>query len=419
MRSWLAVAVALAAGFASPAAGRPGPSPPAVERLGDGMELVVVPVPDAPVTSIRYVVRAGAADDPPGKAGLAHLLEHVVLHSDGSPDGLGARVRAAGGDLNGWTTASYTMFSLDAPSQAFTSLAERLLQAITDPAFGRASVDVEQQVVLSESEYRQGGETLSLVEAAIFGPLSTVLGSRRTRSAIERQDLVDFFVRFYAAANTRVVVVGDVTQEAARELLGRSIRLPPSLPAEAIAPRAPAPGLPRTEKGRAPITALVLGYAVDEADRQACNHAAELLSFRLMLALEVREPLVSRVEVACGSLRGTPFLLALAFTRARDVADLPERLERAFADLGRQPATRREALLMAQRAEGVRRKLLANPVALAQHLAEELGQPSARPPDFGWLDPPAAALRRVPKLARDNFTPQRRVSFYFSPFEGG
>jgi zinc protease len=273
--------------------------------------------------------------------------------------------------------------------------------------------------VLSESEYHGGGgTTLGLVEGSLFGG-AAILGSRATRSEIGPDDLAAFYVKHYATSNTRVVVVGDVTQESARDLLQRSVLLPPSLESEKVAPRAPVPSVPRTEKVRAAITVAVMGYQIGVEDRRSCQAVAELLELRLMLALRVREPLVSDVEASCVTLRGNPFLLAFAFTRTMDAADLPDRLGSAFAELTDRPATFREVALLAQRAGWWRRSLPENPSGLATRAAQEIGQPGDSDIDLGFLAAPQFRPAEVRGFARRNFNEERRVFLYFSPFEGG
>jgi predicted Zn-dependent peptidase len=48
-----------------------------VQRLRSGMQLVVGHDDRSPLVAVSLVVGAGAAHDPPGKAGLAHLVEHL------------------------------------------------------------------------------------------------------------------------------------------------------------------------------------------------------------------------------------------------------------------------------------------------------------------------------------------------------
>lgn len=72
------LAALAAAGAVDP--GRPGSRLDVREhRLANGLRLLVVPRPGQGTVEAGWVVRAGAADEPPGHTGLAHLLEHMLF----------------------------------------------------------------------------------------------------------------------------------------------------------------------------------------------------------------------------------------------------------------------------------------------------------------------------------------------------
>lgn len=49
-------------------------------RLSNGMMFVVMERPEAPVVAFHLTVKAGIADDPPGKGGIAQLFERMYFH---------------------------------------------------------------------------------------------------------------------------------------------------------------------------------------------------------------------------------------------------------------------------------------------------------------------------------------------------
>ena len=57
------------------------PSAPQVANftLSNGLDVVVIPDHRAPVVTHMVWYRNGAADDPPGKSGIAHFLEHLMF----------------------------------------------------------------------------------------------------------------------------------------------------------------------------------------------------------------------------------------------------------------------------------------------------------------------------------------------------
>src|SRR5215471_17957955 len=80
--------------------------------LDNGMQVVVVPNYRVPAVTQMVWYKVGAADDPRGKSGLAHFLEHMMFkgtkaHPEGSFDTLISR---NGGDDNAFTTDDYTVF---------------------------------------------------------------------------------------------------------------------------------------------------------------------------------------------------------------------------------------------------------------------------------------------------------------------
>jgi len=47
--------------------------------LANGLDVVVIPDHRAPVVTHMVWYRNGSADDPPGKSGIAHFLEHLMF----------------------------------------------------------------------------------------------------------------------------------------------------------------------------------------------------------------------------------------------------------------------------------------------------------------------------------------------------
>src|ERR1700686_1441717 len=48
-------------------------------KLPNGLHFIVLERHDAPVVSFHTYVNAGSVDDPKGKTGLAHMVEHIAF----------------------------------------------------------------------------------------------------------------------------------------------------------------------------------------------------------------------------------------------------------------------------------------------------------------------------------------------------
>ena len=78
--------------------------------LDNGMQVVVVSNRRAPVVTHMVWYRAGAMDEPPGRTGVAHLLEHLMFKGTKAyPDGAFSQIVARnGGQDNAFTSWDYT-----------------------------------------------------------------------------------------------------------------------------------------------------------------------------------------------------------------------------------------------------------------------------------------------------------------------
>ncbi|MBL8643681.1 MAG: insulinase family protein, partial [Rhodospirillaceae bacterium] len=95
------------------------PSPASAELYGaegitlsNGMQVVVIPNHRVPVVSHMVWYRTGAADEPPGKSGIAHFLEHLMFKGTPKyPAGLiDDMVARNGGDQNAFTSYDFTAY---------------------------------------------------------------------------------------------------------------------------------------------------------------------------------------------------------------------------------------------------------------------------------------------------------------------
>jgi zinc protease len=80
--------------------------------LDNGMEVVVLEDHRAPVVVHMVWYRVGAADEPPGKSGIAHFLEHLMFKGTetlGSGE-FSEVVAANGGTDNAFTSYDYTAY---------------------------------------------------------------------------------------------------------------------------------------------------------------------------------------------------------------------------------------------------------------------------------------------------------------------
>jgi zinc protease len=209
--------------------------------LKNGLRLVVVRNPLAPVvtTEINYLV--GSNEAPEGFPGTAHALEHMMFRGSGelSADQLADITAAMGGDFNADTRQSLTQFYFTVPSEdidvALNIEALRMKSLLsTDSLWENERGAIEQEVAqdLSNPQYIFYSK---LLEAMFKGtPYShDALGTRPSFDKTTGPMLREFHDTWYAPNNSILVVVGDVQPqkvfEEVKKLFGDipSKKLPP------------------------------------------------------------------------------------------------------------------------------------------------------------------------------------------------
>jgi zinc protease len=195
--------------------------------LANGLELVVIPDHRAPVVTHMIWYKVGAADETPGKSGLAHFLEHLMFKGTAKhPTGLFSQVVArVGGQENAFTSSDYTAFYQRVPSEQLKTVMEFEADRMTGLQLTDQVVLPEREVILEEQNQRIGNNPRARlgeqIDAALFlnHPYGKpVIGWRHEMEQLSRDDAIGFYRRFYAPNDAVVVIAGDVEPEAARKL---------------------------------------------------------------------------------------------------------------------------------------------------------------------------------------------------------
>src|SRR5512146_1987058 len=223
MRTFLISALALClAGWAAPQAHAAAASPLAAqvarETLANGLRVVVVRDPLAPVvaTSVNYLV--GSDEAPRGFPGMAHAQEHMMFR--GSPgltaDQLADIGSVMGGNFNANTRESVTQYLFTVPAEdldvALHIEAIRMAGALDSASqWKQERGAIEQEVAqdVSDPDY----VLYEKMRAEMFAgtPYAhDALGTRPSFEATTAGMLQHFYDTWYAPNNAILVIAGDV-----------------------------------------------------------------------------------------------------------------------------------------------------------------------------------------------------------------
>ena len=203
-------------------------------RLDNGMDVVVIPDRRAPVITHMVWYRNGSADDPAGKSGIAHFLEHLMFKGTARhPQGEFSEIVAElGGQENAFTSTDYTAYFQRAAKEHLPVLMEFEADRMTGLVLSDEIVDPERDVVLEERRMRTdsdpGSQLNEAVQATLYShhPYGTpIIGWSHEIEGLGRADALAYYHRFYTPENAILIVAGDVDNDEvvalARETYGR------------------------------------------------------------------------------------------------------------------------------------------------------------------------------------------------------
>jgi predicted Zn-dependent peptidase len=247
--------------------------PPKPERLllDGGVELLVVPDPNAPAAALAALVRLGPEDEQ-GDSGAASLLARLVgAEAEGrgatqiqrDVDGFGA----IGAEYDGLGLAFWAVSSSDTLSEAARTL---LINVLAHPvfapdAFASARDDLNRQRQRQEEDLFL--RALEGLRTRVLGSPVHLLGTERSLAKLTPARLEAFHTRFVRPSRTTLLAIGKVVPEEVKKLVSAQLGaagwldLPPAPPVRLTRPVEPLPRLRDLELPVvAPATAVALGY---------------------------------------------------------------------------------------------------------------------------------------------------------------
>jgi zinc protease len=197
--------------------------------LDNGLTVLIHEDSKAPIVAVGVWYHVGSKNEPDGKTGFAHLFEHIMFEGSEHFDGRFSEPleQAGATSLNGTTWLDRTNFFENVPTPALelalwleSDRMGHLLGAVT-----QEKLDQERGVVQNEKRQRDNqpyGKAYYRIQEGLFPPghpyRHSTIGSMQDLDNASLDDIHQWFREYYGAANTVLVLAGDVTHERGLEL---------------------------------------------------------------------------------------------------------------------------------------------------------------------------------------------------------
>jgi zinc protease len=289
---------------------------PSTITLANGLQVVVIENHRAPVVTHMVWYRVGAADEVPGKTGIAHFLEHLMFKGTKTvpPGAFSEMVARLGGNENAFTSEDFTAYFQSVAVEHLEEMMKLEADRMANLVLTDDVVTPERQVILEERRQRidndPGAQLLEMARSALYlnSPYRMpTIGWENEMRGLTTADAIAWHSKWYQPGNAIVVISGDVTMDQVRPLAEKYYGALPATAAPArVRPDEPAQFAPRRvtkEDGRVQLASWTRMYQAPSYHRGAKEHAyalevlAELLgggtSSRLYRSLVVEQKVAS------------------------------------------------------------------------------------------------------------------------------
>jgi zinc protease len=196
--------------------------------LGNGLKVLVVPMPSDGLVSYWSIVRTGSRDEvEEGVTGFAHFFEHMMFRGTEKYPDFDAITTRIGADTNAFTSDDITAYHLSFAKEDLAQVVDLESDRFQNLSYSEAGFKTEAGAVYGE--YRKGRtnpfwvlfESLQNTAFDVHTYKHTTIGFEADIQRMPEQFEYSksFFQRFYRPENVVLLVTGDVDPAATFELV--------------------------------------------------------------------------------------------------------------------------------------------------------------------------------------------------------
>ncbi len=205
-----------------------------VNTLPSGQKVIIKEVKDNNIVKIDTWINTGSINENDKTTGISHFLEHLFFKGTQKyPTGTMDRILdSKGAQVNAATSKDYTHYYIQIPSAHFDLALELHADMLQNPLIPRKELERERPVVIEEisrvkdSPSRRVFDNLyEVVYSKSNHPYKRgVIGTKEVIENVTREEILDYFNKFYTPDAYTTVIVGDVNKEEALKSVANAFK---------------------------------------------------------------------------------------------------------------------------------------------------------------------------------------------------
>ncbi len=197
--------------------------------LKNGLKVATYSIPQMRSVYLSQAVKAGSIFDTDKTSGTAHFMEHILV--EGTPsfpnvEALSNFIESLAGNYNAYTYTQFIKFSLNAPVTHLEDILKIGSEVFFQPLFPSDSIERERGAIIEEIRQRQDAtwyKNLKFFSKNRYKKNHPMLldggGTEESVKKIQKEDLVNYWSRFFHPKNTYLILVGGFKDAQAKNLL--------------------------------------------------------------------------------------------------------------------------------------------------------------------------------------------------------
>ena len=201
-----------------------------VYKLKSGQMVVIQQVKTNPIVTIDTWIKTGSINETDVNNGVSHFLEHLFFkgtkaHPVGEMDKL---LESKGAIVNAATSKDFTHYYITIPSEDFDLALNLHSDMLLNPQIPRKELEKERKVVLEEiskdgnTPFKKAYDNLNSLMYTSHPYKRKVIGTTDIIGTIRREEILEYFNKYYAPSNMVTIIVGDVDTQATLDKVQRA-----------------------------------------------------------------------------------------------------------------------------------------------------------------------------------------------------
>ncbi len=196
-----------------------------INVLPSGQKVIIKEVRDNNIVKIDTWINTGSINEDDKTSGISHFLEHLFFKGTQKyPTGTMDKILdSKGAIVNAGTSKDFTHYYIQIPSKDFDLALELHADMLLNPMIPRKELERERPVVIEEISKTKDSPSnrlfdniyKTLYEKSNHPYKRNVIGNKDIIQNVTREEILDYYNKFYTPDAFTTVIVGDVNKEEA------------------------------------------------------------------------------------------------------------------------------------------------------------------------------------------------------------